>query len=77
MRFTHAAVASTYRWQGRVEREREVLLLIKTTTARLPEVEQTIQDMSTYELPEVLAVPVETGSKNYLGWLLDTVRAED
>lgn len=66
-------VQSTYRWQGRVEREQESLLVIKTTEARLAEVEQTIRERSRYEVPEVLAIPVQGGSATYLGWLADSV----
>jgi periplasmic divalent cation tolerance protein len=70
---TLGRVRSTYRWQGRVEREHESLLVIKTTEARLPEVEQTIRDRSSYEVPEVLAIAVHGGSAAYLGWLADSV----
>ena len=66
-------VRSTYRWQGRVERDQESLLVIKTTEARLPEVEAAIRARSSYELPEVLAIPVHGGSAAYLGWLADSV----
>ena len=70
---TLGRVRSTYRWQGRVEREQESLLVIKTTDARLAEVEQTIRDRSSYEVPEVLAIAVHGGSAAYLGWLTDSV----
>jgi periplasmic divalent cation tolerance protein len=70
---TLGRVQSTYRWQGRVEREQESLLVIKTTEARLPEVERIIRERSSYEVPEVLAVPVQGGSAAYLGWLADSV----
>jgi periplasmic divalent cation tolerance protein len=62
-------VTSTYRWQGQVQREQESLLLIKTTEARYPALEQAIRDRSSYELPEVLAIPVHGGSAGYLDWL--------
>lgn len=70
---TLGQVQSTYRWQGRVEREQESLLVIKTTDARLAEVEQIIRERSSYELPEVVAIPVQGGSASYLGWLVDSV----
>ena len=70
---TLGRVRSTYRWQGRVEREQESLLVIKTTEARLAEVEQAIRDRSSYEVPEVLAIAVHGGSAAYLGWLADSV----
>jgi periplasmic divalent cation tolerance protein len=66
-------VASTYRWQGGVQQDRETLLLIKTTKARLAEVEAAIRAESTYELPEVIALPVPAGSAPYLQWLRESV----
>jgi len=70
---TLGRVQSTYRWQGRVEHGQESLLVIKTTDARLAAVEHVIRERSSYELPEVLAIPVHGGSAAYLGWLADSV----
>lgn len=70
---TLGRVQSTYRWQGGVEREQESLLVIKTTETRLAAVEQAIRDRSSYEVPEVLAIPVHGGSAAYLDWLADSV----
>lgn len=64
-----AAVRSTYRWQGRVEDEPEVLLLIKTLAARYSEVEERIKTLHPYEVPEIIALPIVRGSAGYLGWL--------
>ena len=66
-------VASTYRWQGRVQQDRETLLLIKTTKARLAEVEAAIRAESSYELPEIIALLVPMGSAPYLEWLRESV----
>ena len=60
---------STYRWHGQIERAAETLLLIKTTAARYGEVEAAIRANSTYELPEVVAVPVAKGLPEYLAWV--------
>jgi periplasmic divalent cation tolerance protein len=62
-------IMSTYRWQDAVQHERETLLMIKTTEARLAAVEQTIKERSSYELPEVIVIPVQGGSAEYLDWL--------
>jgi periplasmic divalent cation tolerance protein len=62
-------VTSTYRWQGAVQQEQESLLVIKTTEGRFAALEQMIRERSTYELPEVLAIAVQTGSASYLDWL--------
>jgi len=66
---TLSNVASTYRWQGAVQQEQECLLVIKTTEARFAAVEQAIRERSSYELPEVLGIAVQTGSARYLDWL--------
>ena len=69
-------VMSTYRWQGEVHNDQEILLLIKTTEDRLAAVERTIRERSTYELPELVAVRVDTGSSGYLDWLAGAVAEE-
>ena len=68
-----ADVVSTFRWHGAVQRERETLLVIKTTEARLAAIEAVIQERSGYELPEMIAIPVEGGSKRYLDWVQSAV----
>jgi periplasmic divalent cation tolerance protein len=70
------AVQSIYRWNGAVEEAAEVTLLIKTTTARYAELEQAIQALHPYELPEVIAVPVSAGLPAYLGWIAQETRKE-
>ena len=70
-------MTSTYRWQGAVQQEQESLLVIKTTEARFAALEQMIRERSTYELPEVLAIPVQTGSARYLDWLRAAVADDE
>ena len=64
-----AAVTSVYRWHGRLERGREVMLNIKTTRAAYPALERAIVDGHPYELPEVIAVPITAGLDDYLQWI--------
>ncbi|MBS0454398.1 MAG: divalent-cation tolerance protein CutA [Proteobacteria bacterium] len=64
-------VRSFYRWEGELRREPEWLLLIKTRSARFSEVEAFIRGRHSYELPEVLQLPVAGGAPDYLRWLLD------
>jgi periplasmic divalent cation tolerance protein len=66
-----ASVQSTYRWQGAVERATETPLLIKTTRMRYAEVEQAIRALHPYEVPEIIAMPVEAGFAPYLRWIAD------
>jgi periplasmic divalent cation tolerance protein len=62
-------IKSMYRWEGRVERDDEVLLLIKTTSQMFPRVEETIAKLHPYELPEIIGVPLSAGSLAYLNWI--------
>lgn len=67
-------IQSTYRWQGRVETAREWLCLIKTTRARLREVVATVEVLHPYDTPEIIALPIDAGSRRYLDWLAASVR---
>lgn len=62
-------IVSTYRWKSKLERDQETLVLIKTTEGRFDELESAIRDRTSYELPELIAVPVCKGSSAYLDWL--------
>ena len=69
-------IASTYRWKGTVQREREVLLLIKTSRERFDALRERIVFLHPYELPEVIAVDIALGSRPYLDWIAtETSRA--
>jgi len=67
-------MVSIYRWQGAIERANEVLLLIKTTRAAYPRLETTIKENHPYQTPEIVALPVEAGSDDYLNWLAASVK---
>src|SRR5919107_1379951 len=60
---------SVYRWQGKIERQPEVLLLAKTTKEKFEELEREVRALHSYETPEIIAVPVVAGSPAYLDWL--------
>jgi periplasmic divalent cation tolerance protein len=62
-------VRSTYRWQGRIEDEPEVLLLIKTLGSRFADLEMRLKSLHPYAVPEIIALPVVAGSAAYLSWL--------
>jgi periplasmic divalent cation tolerance protein len=66
-------VVSTYRWQGAVTSDTETLLLIKTTAGRFEALKARLLQLHPYELPELLAVPVERGHPAYLDWVRDSV----
>lgn len=64
-----APATSFYRWKGRDEQATEHPLLIKTTQARYAELEQAIRDRHPYDLPEIIAWPVQSGWRDYLDWV--------
>ena len=63
------ACRSVYRWNGAVQRDEEHPLLIKTTADRYAELESAIRGAHPYELPEIIAVPIERGLTAYLDWV--------
>lgn len=67
-------IASIYRWQGKVERADEVLLLAKTTRERLAALAARIAALHPYELPEVIAVEAAGGLPAYLAWIAEQTR---
>jgi len=68
------AVDSVYRWKGKVEVSREYSLVMKSTAKRLPELERMVRSMHSYDVPEFLVLPVVSGSREYLRWLVESVK---
>ncbi len=69
-------IESVYRWQGKVQRDREALLMVKTRVADYPGVEAAILELHPYELPEIIAVPVTGGLPAYLDWISNNDEAK-
>ncbi len=67
-------VQSIYRWKGKIEKSHETLLLIKTTAKHLPAVEKTVRRHHSYEVPEIVSIRLDRGSKPYLEWLFEQTR---
>jgi periplasmic divalent cation tolerance protein len=72
-----AACHSIYRWQGRVETAAEIPLLIKTTVANYPLVEQIVRTQHPYDVPELIAIPITHGLPAYLDWLATETEQHD
>ena len=66
-------VESIYRWQGKIEHDRECLLVIKTTAECYDELEKCVSASHPYELPELIAFSIADGSQAYLDWIRDNV----
>ena len=60
---------SVYRWQGKIERQSEILLLAKTARSKFEDLESEVRALHSYETPEIVAVPIVAGSTPYLDWL--------
>ena len=60
---------SLYRWQGKIESATEIPLFIKSTAANYPALEAAIQKLHPYDIPEIIALPVERGLPAYLNWV--------
>ena len=70
-----APVESIYRWKGKVESAREFLLVIKTRKKDFAGLQRAIREMHSYEVPEIVALPIAAGSASYLRWIDESVGA--
>ena len=64
-------LVSVYRWKGKIQRDTESLLILKTRSERVPEIEAALPEIHPYDVPELIALPVEQGAKAYLDWVLE------
>jgi periplasmic divalent cation tolerance protein len=71
-----AGVTSIFRWKGAVERESETLMILKTTASDVEALRERVVELHPYEVPEVIALPVDSGNAPYLEWVLSSVGAE-
>lgn len=69
----HGPVESIYRWKGRVKSAKERLLAIKTSRRRFAGVERVVRRLHSYRVPEIIALPIAQGSRDYLAWMSASV----
>ena len=69
-------IESHYRWEGKLEQSKEVLLVIKTSKVLFTKVAQAVKEVHSYQVPEIIALPLVAGEKNYLSWLAGETRRE-
>ncbi len=67
-------ITSVYTWQGQVQRDSEVLMIIKTTHENYGPLEKRILELHPYEVPEIIALNIEKGSASYLNWINRVVK---
>ena len=70
-------VTSIYRWEGAVERDEEVLMVLKTRTERVGTLVRRVEELHPYDVPEVLALPVDAGHAPYARWVRDATGKRD
>lgn len=63
------SVESVFKWQGKLHVEREVLMMCKTREDLFDVIEKRVRQLHSYEVPEIIAVPIVQGSKNYVDWI--------
>ena len=66
-------IDSIYRWKGEVESSQEFLLLMKTEAEKFQAVREAIKALHSYEVPEVIQIPIENGLTSYLSWISESV----
>ena len=69
-------IRSIYRWKGNIEREKEFLLIIKTTSEQASRLQAAFQALHPYDLPERVELSVEGGSEAYLSWIAGEAQEE-
>jgi periplasmic divalent cation tolerance protein len=67
-------IESVFWWQGKIDRAKEVLLLIKSKREKLNKIIRLVKSMHSYQLPEIIALPIIGGNEGYLKWISDSVR---
>jgi periplasmic divalent cation tolerance protein len=68
-----APVSSIYRWKGKIERAKEYLLILKSTRSAFGALEREVMQLHSYDVPEIIALPVASGSGKYLNWIAANV----
>ena len=62
-------IRSIYNWQGRIEDEPEVLMVVKTQKSLFEELSKKVRELHSYSVPEIIALPIVEGSQDYIRWL--------
>jgi len=66
-------IESHYWWRGKIEKGNEVLMILKTTQARLAKLEKCVLENHPYDMPEFIVLPIVSGNKKYLDWISESV----
>ena len=66
-------ISSLFRWEGKLSKENESLLIIKTRYSLFHNLEKRVKELHSYQVPEIIALPVVAGSKDYLDWVAENL----
>jgi len=66
-------VWSIYRWKGSVESAKEFLIVLKTSRVRFAALESKVRQLHSYDVPEIIALPIAAGSRDYLKWVSESI----
>ncbi|OGX16292.1 MAG: hypothetical protein A2166_04015 [Omnitrophica WOR_2 bacterium RBG_13_41_10] len=67
-------VESLFSWKGKIDSAKELLLVIKSEKSKLPKIIKTVKSLHSYEVPEIIALPIIAGNKEYLRWIDECIR---
>ncbi|MBM3248900.1 MAG: divalent-cation tolerance protein CutA [Candidatus Omnitrophica bacterium] len=67
-------INSLFWWQGKVDSSKETLLIVKSRKSLFSQIEKLVRHLHSYDLPEIIALPIVNGSKKYLDWIDDSTR---
>ena len=67
-------IRSIYSWQGKIEDEKEVLMILKTQKALFDSFMKKVKELHSYSVPEIIALPIIAGSEDYLKWLKEVTK---
>ncbi|MBC7232992.1 MAG: divalent-cation tolerance protein CutA [Chloroflexi bacterium] len=70
-----APVHSVYRWRGEIQTDQEALLIVKTKADILEKLVQRVKQLHSYEVPEIIALPIISGAEDYLHWINEQIQA--
>jgi periplasmic divalent cation tolerance protein len=68
-------IHSIYWWNNAIQKDQEFLMIMKTETAKFQDVLKTMQSLHSYEVPEIISLPLNNGSKQYLQWIENSVKS--
>lgn len=67
-------VNSRFWWRGRIDKARETIVIFKTRTANFTAIEKIVRKLHSYEVPEIIALPIMAGSRDYLNWIEESIK---